>query len=93
VVAVTVDLRRGGAQPREAGYGFDGLYARRVVEMDGYRLHFESEGRRVPLPDPTPRLVQSFLARISSGSAPAPDPNAGLGMALLETIHAAFPHS
>lgn len=90
-VEATVDLRRGGTQPRAAGYGFDGRQARRRIRLADYRLWLEGAGRSVALPDPTPRLVRSFVARVSSPTIAACDPNAWPGMGLLETIHTAWP--
>ena len=92
-VQATVDLRQGASQPREAGYGFDGRVAARRVDLADYRLWLEGDGRTVALPDPTPRLVRSFVRRVSSSAAPVVDPNAWPGMALLETIHTAWPHA
>lgn len=86
-----VALRRGRRQPREASYGFDGREAIRRVHVEDYRLELASDGRTVPLPDPTPRLVRSFVERVSSDAAAVVDPNAWPGMALLEAIDAAWP--
>jgi hypothetical protein len=89
-IAAEVRLVRGRTAPREAAYGFDGRVALRRVEP-GYRLSLQAEGRSVPLPDPTPRLVTAFVSRICSGAAPAIDPAASPGVLLLEAIAAAYP--
>ena len=91
-VEARVDLRRARTQPRVAAYGFDGLLARREVRMEGYRLSLIGGNHRLDLPDPTPRLVQTFLARVSSSDAANLDPNAWPGMAMLETVHDAWSH-
>ena len=90
-VAATVDLERQAEQPRLAAYGYDDRIATRSIRLRDYRLWLEGEGRTVDLPDPTPRLVRSFLARVSSSASAVVDPNAWPGMALLQTIHAAWP--
>ena len=89
----TIELRRGIRQPRAAGYGFDGHRAMRRVRLTDYRLWLEGEGRTIELPDPTPRLVRSFVARVSSRAPAAVDPNAWPSMALLDQIHAAWPRA
>lgn len=86
-----VELSRGREQPRVAGYGFDGLRAVRHVDTPEYRLWLEGGGSRVALPDPTPRLVEAFLSRVSSREPPEVDANAWPGTALLEAIAAAWP--
>lgn len=92
-VRARVDLKQSSSQPREAGYGFDGHRGRRTITPRGYRFHLEGGGARLPLPDPTPRLVTDFLARVSSSEPPVPDLNAWPGMALLQTLHDAWPRS
>jgi predicted dehydrogenase len=90
-VRATLRTRRVEAQPRPAAFGFDRREARRVVEMDGYRLFLEGAGRRVPLPDPTPLLVSEFVSRVSSAARPVADPSAVPGMRLLAAVAAAVP--
>ena len=89
-VDATVTLRTGREQPREAAYAFDGCEAARRVRLEDYALWLEGAGRSVPLPDPTPPLVRSFVERVSSSEAVV-DPSAWPGMALLQTIDAAWP--
>ncbi|MHC5010065.1 MAG: Gfo/Idh/MocA family oxidoreductase [Planctomycetota bacterium] len=88
-----IELKRSRSQPREAAYGFDGHVATRRVEMDGYRLFLRAEGREVPLPDPSARCVEAFLARVSSGAAPRIDPAADPGVSHLSAILDAWPRT
>jgi predicted dehydrogenase len=90
-VEALVRLEHEPDQPRTAAYGFDGHVAQRAVERDGYRLSLEGGGRRVPLPDPTPLLVASFVSRVSSGAPPQTDPAAVPGMRLLADLCSAYP--
>ena len=69
-IGCRVVLEHCAAQPRPAAYGFDGRMAHRRVELEPYRFFLEGAGRAIPLPDPTPLLVRSFLAEAAS-SAPA----------------------
>jgi hypothetical protein len=82
-VEALVEVRTCERQPRPARYGFDGLVAERIVEEPGYRLFLAAEGRRLPLPDPTPRLVRDFVSRVSSGAAGVVDPAAVPGTRLV----------
>jgi hypothetical protein len=56
--------------PRPAGYSINGFSARRSVELAPYRVSFSSEGRSVPVPDPTTASVQAFLASVRAGERP-----------------------
>lgn len=78
-----VILERRATQPRPAAYGFDGRMAHRRVEMDPYRFFLEGAGRVIPLPDPTPLLVRSFLAEAASNARPEIDFAAVPGVAHL----------
>jgi predicted dehydrogenase len=87
-----VDLVQCLEQPRPAAYGFDGHIAHRHVELDGYRLFLEGAGRRIPLPDPTPLLVGSFLEAVAAGPPAEIDPAAVPGMRhLVRILDAAAP--
>jgi predicted dehydrogenase len=74
---------------RRMAYALDGAWATRRVEAAGahdFRLSLEGGGRRIPLPDPTPRLVGSFVQAIAAGPPAAPDPAAVPGMRHLATL-------
>jgi hypothetical protein len=90
-VAVQVELQQCVEQPRPAGYGFDGHFVQRHVELPGYRMSFESETERIPLPDPTPLLVRSFLDDVSAGAPPGEDRAVIPGLRHLVQIVAAAP--
>jgi predicted dehydrogenase len=81
-----VELRTAPEPPRPAAYAFDGREARRVVEGPRYALFFEAEGRRVAVPDPTPRLVGDFVRRVSSGARAVVDPAGVPGMRMLGQV-------
>ena len=85
-----VVLERCEAQPRPAAYGFDGRMAHRRVELDPYRFFLEGAGRVIPLPDPTPLLVRSFLAEAASDAKTEIDLAAVPGVAhLVRLVRAA----
>ncbi len=88
-IEAEVELIRCPEQPRPAWYGFDGRIAHRHVEMDSYSMYLEGNGRRIPLPDPTPLLVGSFLDQVAAGPPARIDPAAVPGMRLLAQIHEA----
>jgi predicted dehydrogenase len=89
-VRAHVEIVRGTRPPWPAGYGFDGRIAHREVQLEDYRLSFRSGERTVPLPDPTPLLVRSFLARIAAGPPTAVDPAIVPGMEQLAALCAAY---
>ncbi len=85
-----VELVQCEEPPRPAAYGFDGRIAERTIEMEGYKMALEAEGRRIPLPDPTPLLVRSFIEAVTTGAAPRVNPAARPGMRhLLQIVEAA----
>ncbi len=80
------------APPRVAAYGFDGAIATRVVtSMSPYTLELTREGRRVPMPDPTPLLVGSFFDEVASGRPRGLDPALLPGMRHLVRLMEAVP--
>ncbi|MDJ0976436.1 MAG: Gfo/Idh/MocA family oxidoreductase [Planctomycetota bacterium] len=76
------------AQPRPAGYGFDDSWAAREVDLDTYRMRLRDGQRTVPLPDPTPLLVRSFLDRVRGAPPVSLDPSVDPGMAHLLALAA-----
>lgn len=66
--------------PRPAAYALDGAWAHRRVRLDPYRFELEGGGRTIPMPDPTPLLVRSFLAEAASDGPRTVDPAAVPGM-------------
>lgn len=89
-VACHVELVHTPDQPRPAGYGFDGHVAWREVELPSYRMRLTYGDGSIPMPDPTPLLVRSFVDRIKAGVAPEIDPSLDPGMAHLATLAAAW---
>ncbi len=77
--------------PREVAYGFDDCIASRVIHWPEYTLELEGDGRRIPLPDPMPLLVRSFLEAAATDGDPWIDPAAVPGMRHLVTLMAAMP--
>lgn len=69
VLDAEIRLVRSKGQPREAGYGVDGHWARRTVNMEGYTLRFEDGTRSVPLPDPLSLLIGDFVRDLASTDA------------------------
>ena len=88
-IACRIELVHCKAQPRPAAYGFNDRIAHRLVQLDPYRFQLEGEGRRIPLPDPTPLLVGSLLAAVEAGASPGLDAAAVPGMRHLARIVAA----
>lgn len=82
-IACEVELVSVREQPRPAGYGFDGAYAAREVALDTYGMRLVDGERAVPLPDPTPLLVRSFLDRVRGAPPASLDPSIEPGMAHL----------
>jgi predicted dehydrogenase len=90
-VDCVVDLVEAPRQPRAAGYGFDARVVHRELELPGYALFLRTDdGRRVPLPDPTPLHVRSFLDAVASGPPAAVDPGVDPGMEQLARICNAY---
>ena len=74
---------------RRTTYALDDHQATRVVEPSTYAMTLEDQGRSIPLPDPTRRLVRSFLDACQAGLQPmdmAWDPAARPGVRHLEQI-------
>jgi len=91
-VRCTLEVEHTPAPPRPAAYGFDGNVAMRVITaMDPYTLAFEGGGRRIPLPDPTPLLVRSFLSEVAAGPPKDIDPAVLPGMRHLVQLMDAVP--
>lgn len=88
-VAAQVHLQRAEQQPRRAAYALDDRVARRVVQLPSYAMALESEAQRIPLPDPTPLLVRSFLDAVAAGPPREAHPGAVPGMRHLAQIVAA----
>ena len=61
--AVELLLRHAPSQPRPAGYGLNGHWADRIVELPHYRMALSGGGRQEPLADPLDLLVADFAAR------------------------------
>jgi predicted dehydrogenase len=81
--------------PRPASYGFDGNVVHREIEEPGYRLFLRADAtdgasRRVPLEDPSRRLVTEFVAAISQGPAPPPSRRLEREVRRLEEVLAAW---
>ncbi len=64
-----VRLLRQERQPREAGYGVDGCWAKRTVRMEDYALFFGEGGRTVEVPDPLELLVTDFVRDLGDAAA------------------------
>jgi NAD(P)-dependent dehydrogenase (short-subunit alcohol dehydrogenase family) len=90
-VRATVHLVHQPEAPREAAYGFDEHVAYREVVGPDYKLELQGDGRRVPLPDPTPLLVRSFLEDAASMHPRRIDPAVLPGMRHLVQLMAAVP--
>lgn len=81
-IACRIDLHHKTAPPRPAGYGFDGDYAVREIELPDYRMFFRrgaptldagptddsqaSSAPRVSVPDPLDRRVGRFLRELDA---------------------------
>ena len=90
-IHTTVHLVREPDTPRAAAYGFDDHIAYREVVGAEYALEFQGDGRRVPLPDPTPLLVRSFLEDAASIHRRRIDPAVQPGMRHLVQLMRAVP--
>ena len=55
--------------PRPAGLSINGRAVTRRIEPPGYNLFFEAGSRRIPVPDPLPRVVREFVERMKAGAA------------------------
>ncbi len=58
------DLKRVLSPPRPAGYGWDGDFAIREIELPAYRQRFCAQGRQVSVPDPLVSLLSDFFDSI-----------------------------
>lgn len=91
VIECRVDLVHSPAPPRPAGYGFDGHWVDREVELPGYALNLCTPDRRIPLPDPTALLVRSFVDAVRGGRAPEPESALVPGVEHLAALVEAWP--
>ncbi len=89
-ISCEIELIQCPAQPRPAAFGFDGQDVHREVTLSPYALYLTRGDRRVPLPDPTPLLVRSFLDDVAGGPPTAIDPSVRPGMRHLRDLCAAF---
>ncbi len=71
---------------RRTTFGFDGDLVTRVVDPSDYSMTLSDGERSIPLPDPTERLVRSFLHEASLDRPHAMDPEVTFGMPFLEQI-------
>jgi hypothetical protein len=69
-VEAKVRLIQSKTQPREAGFGVNGCWARRLIRMEDYSILFANGPRIVDVPDPLGRLVYAFVQDLSSPSEP-----------------------
>jgi predicted dehydrogenase len=93
-VSVSVELRPGGRQPREAGFAIDGARGERVIQMPEYTMELSDGERSVELPDPLTARIASFAAELRDvcrGATP-PSPDAlATRMTLLDALVGAWP--
>ena len=54
--------------PRPAGYGLDGHFAQRIIELPDYRQQLCAQHESVELPDPLDLLAQRFVEAMASGT-------------------------
>jgi predicted dehydrogenase len=59
---VEVLLSRALHQPRPFAFGFNGACARRIIDMDSYRITFTYSGRNIEVEDPLQLSVRDFLS-------------------------------
>jgi predicted dehydrogenase len=90
VCEARVHLREGEPGPKPAAYAFDDHRVDREIG-EGYAMTFVADGRRVACDDPLERLVQDYLARLSSSEPPRMDPAAWPGTALVADLARAWP--
>ena len=83
-------------QRRTTSYALDEFAAVRTVDPASYAMTLadpDAPERSIPLPDPTPRLVRSFLDLAERGEGASIDPAAVPGMRhLVEIVEAAADH-
>jgi predicted dehydrogenase len=77
---------------RTTRYAFDQHAVTRVVDPTTYAMTLATESRRIPLPDPTPRLVRSFLDATAAGAPSRSEPAAVPGMRHLAQLMTAAAH-
>ncbi|MDF1700726.1 MAG: Gfo/Idh/MocA family oxidoreductase [Planctomycetota bacterium] len=78
---------------RTTTYALDGFRASRQVDPGTYAMTLADGDRRIPLPDPTPRLVRSFLDTATRGETHPLDPAADPGLRhLIEIVRVARRH-
>jgi hypothetical protein len=68
LVESTVRLAQSKSQPREAGFGIDGFWAKRLIRMEDYSILFGDGPRIVDVPDPLGLLVTDFVRGLASPS-------------------------
>jgi hypothetical protein len=61
------DLKRVLRPPRPAGFGWDGDYALREIELPKYKQFFKAQNRRIEVSDPLVSLLSSFFDSIRKG--------------------------
>ena len=85
-------LVRATRQPRPFAFGFNGLTAQRVIDMETYRIAFASEGRRMEIDDPLQLSVNDFLNACRSCDHPLIGPGHILAtMRMLQQVYASHP--
>jgi hypothetical protein len=78
---------------RTTRFSLDDYEAARTVDPATYSMTMECDDRRIPLPDPTPRLVGSFLEAVASRAPVCTDPAVVPGMRhLVQILEAAATH-
>ncbi len=93
-IACEVVLDATPDETRATSFALDGLPATRTVDPTTYAMTLSDGDRRIPLPDPTPRLVRSFLEHAErEPDIPGIDPAALPGMRhLVEIVETAAQH-
>ncbi len=63
-------LARALRQPRPFAFGFNGALARRIIDMDSYRIAFTCSGRSIEVEDPLRLSVRNFLNACGRAALP-----------------------
>ncbi|MDA1193857.1 MAG: Gfo/Idh/MocA family oxidoreductase [Planctomycetota bacterium] len=85
-IACKLELDATPDTQRTTTYALDDFSATRTVDPQTYAMQLSDGPRSIPLPDPTPRLVGSFLAAAAAGRSTGIDPAAIPGMRLLADL-------
>jgi hypothetical protein len=64
-IAATWSFRAQAQQPRPAAYAIDGARVEREVDLSDYRISLHDGERRVVIPDPLKRSVETFLSGLT----------------------------